>query len=145
MKYRFLKEKNQFYVVFDGVKYEVSEEVFHILQRSYENESKYEKRWGARSLSMDYEYDNGGSLADILVETKTVEPEDYVLKEEFYGVLKVFIAENLTEREQEILQMVILGEMTEQKYSDFRGCPRTTVNYQKRQILNKLRKFFEEN
>lgn len=69
-------------------------------------------------------------------------PEEQCLHSEMFQLLYTAL-ETLTRQEQELVHALYFEEMSERELSRLTGVPQRTINHYKKNIIDKLRKFFK--
>lgn len=153
MKYSYLRnyeyqEKDGIYQVkIIGTKnwIPVSEDVYKEITHSiwnHEGKMRRKKKKGIQCLSLDFVYNNDSCLLDCLSQDTGCCPESYCEHEDFLRGIWEKLHSSLSNDELEILKFLILGDYTEEEYAEQIGKPRSTVGYQKRRLLKKLKTLF---
>jgi len=130
-----------YYIVVDGEKVPVSEEVYRAFKRPVWAEKKRRQREqenGTTPLSLDslteagFDVPTGDALIDEIVEDKLL--LDMLLKA---------LAE-LTDDERGLIDALFFKEQAERDLAKETGIPRKTIAYRKMKVLDKLRKLIEK-
>jgi len=125
------------YVIWiDGVRVEVSEEVFKAYSQEDRKERYLTERDAGRLLSLEQFRDEGITL-DHLVDEHIESAEQSVL----HAMLKeqaMEVVTTLKPDEQRLIQAVVMDDVTEQEYADVIGTSQVAVHKRKKRILKRI-------
>lgn len=123
-----------YYIVINGEKIAVSEEVYRAYKQPVWRESKRAK---ARA---DMEYSYSGMLEDgFEIASDDALVEDIVTDKLVLDMLLAALDE-LNDDDRRLIDALYYREQTERDVEKETGIPQTTINYQKKRILNWLKK-----
>ena len=128
----------EYYIIVDGEKVLVSEEMYRAYYRPIWRESKQKEVRNNMEYSLDALRDDGYEVA---ADEKLIDEivADKLLLDELYSALG-----ELTDDERSLINRFFYLEQSERKIADETGIPRNTLVYRKNKILNKLKKIIEK-
>jgi len=124
----------QRYVLINGEKVYVSEEVYRAYYRPVWREAKQRKVRSEMEYSLDALKDNGFE-ADSSAASLDEIVSDKLLLDKLYAALA-----EMTDAERNLIDAHFFQEKSERDISAESGTPQTTINYRKKQLLKLLQK-----
>jgi len=141
-----------FYTAFEENGIEIGIEISNLkdknILRAEMRHSRYifntQKEKGYTTVSFDYfETVDGTSIGDEVIPNDDESIEDDVIRHIDLEILRNALS-SLSEDEYALIHALFLqrNPMTEREYAKIIGVPRTTIEYRKKSVLQKLKKFF---
>lgn len=126
-----------YFIVIDGEKVPVSEEIYRAFKRPAWAERKRRAVRADKERSLDAFLDDGLEIPDRQALVAEI-VEDKLLLDMLFEALA-----ELTEDERGLIDALFYEDKSERQIARETGIPQKTVNNRKKAILKKLRKFFE--
>lgn len=130
----------EYYILIDGQKVVVTEEVYREYMRAEWRESKQSKVRAAKECSYEYMADHGIET-EAVTEQESVDElvADKLMLEELHAALA-----ELTDDERSLINALFFDEKSERTVAAEQGVQRNTIVYHKNKILDKLRNILKK-
>ena len=128
----------EFFIVIDGEKIPVSEEVYRAFKRPVWAERKRRQVRAEHERSLEQFTENGFDVPDERVLVDEI-VEDKLMLDMLFAALA-----ELTDDERGLIDALFFDEKSERELSKETGTPRKTIAYRKNKVLEKLRQLIEK-